>query len=80
MLRGILRIDPELVIVVAAGRAAHDRDCLAAVLRAVQRDVRHVDDIGILGSMVMPLKYQARLVRRGSALASVQVSPPSSER
>src|SRR5271166_3711908 len=35
---------------------------------------------GLLGSTVMPMKYQARLVRRESLLANVQVLPPSSER
>ena len=47
--RRILGIDPELVIVIATGRAAHDRDGFAAVLRAIERDVRNVDDVGIVG-------------------------------
>ena len=47
--RRILGIDPELVVVVAAGRAAHDGDGLAAILRAVERDIRNVNDIGIAG-------------------------------
>ena len=43
-----LRIDPELVIVVAAGRAAHDGDRFAAIIGAIERDVRHVDDVGVI--------------------------------
>ena len=46
--RGICGIDPDLVIIVAARRAAHDRNCLPAIFRAVQSDIRHVDDIGVL--------------------------------
>ena len=36
------------MIIVAARRAAHDRNCLPAIFRAVQSDIRHVDDIGVL--------------------------------
>ena len=45
---GIPGIDPELVIVISARRAAHDRNCLSAVLRSVKSNIRNVDHIGIL--------------------------------
>ena len=45
---GIFRINPELVIVITAGRAAQDRDCLPTILGLVERDIRHVDHVGIL--------------------------------
>ncbi len=48
-MRRILGVDPDLVIVIAARRAAHNRNRLAAILRLIQRDVRHVDDIGMIG-------------------------------
>src|SRR5260370_7992081 len=41
-------IDPELVIIVAARRAAQHRNCLPAILRSVESDIRHVDHIGIM--------------------------------
>jgi len=46
--RGISRINPELVIIVAAGGAANDRNRLAGIIRAVERDVRDVENIWIL--------------------------------
>src|SRR5207237_5872346 len=47
--RGCVRIDPELVIVVAARSALDRRKRLAAVGGAEQRHVRHVDDVGVPG-------------------------------
>src|SRR5664279_2536748 len=47
--RSVLGIDPELVVVVAARRAAHDGDGLAGILRAIERDIRNVDHVGIAG-------------------------------
>ena len=45
---GIFRVDPDLVVVVASGRAANDGDGLAAIFGAVERDVGHIDDVRIL--------------------------------
>src|SRR5205807_5242508 len=44
----IFRIDPKLVIVVSARRAAYNRNCLATIFGAIERDIRHVEDIGIV--------------------------------
>jgi hypothetical protein len=77
----IFGIDPDLMVVVATGRAADDVDGFAAVIGAVESDVGGCRACpGFSGSMVMELKYQARLVMRGSELARVQESPLSSER
>ena len=43
------RIDPELVIVVAAGRALERLERLTAIGRPVQRRVARVDDVGVAG-------------------------------
>src|SRR6185503_7205637 len=44
----IVRIDPELVIVVAAGRAFDRRPRLARISRAIHRRVHHVNDVCVL--------------------------------
>ena len=43
------RIDPELVVVVAAGRALDRHEGLAGIVRAVHGGVAGVDDVGIAG-------------------------------
>ena len=45
---GISGIDPKLVIIIAAGRAAQHRNCLPSILRSVESDIRHIDHIGIV--------------------------------
>src|SRR5579884_2258553 len=47
--QGIGGIDPDLVIIVAAGRAADDAEIPAAVAQFIKRHVRNVDDIGVVG-------------------------------
>src|SRR5262249_1092070 len=44
----IVRIDPKLVIIVAAGRALDRRPALARVCRTIEAGVRTVDDVRIL--------------------------------
>src|SRR6185503_16619698 len=44
----IVWVDPELVIIVAAGRAFDWRPCFAGVSRSIHRRVHHVNDIGVL--------------------------------
>src|SRR5207244_2992795 len=45
---GIVRINPELMIIVAAGRAFDRRPLLAAISRSIDGRVRHVNRISVL--------------------------------
>ena len=46
---GMFGIDPDGVIIVAAGRAFDGRESLPCVRRAIRGSVRHVDDVFVLG-------------------------------
>src|SRR5215467_8752248 len=45
--RRIFGVDPDLVIVVAAGRTAHNRNRLASVFRAIQCNVGNIQNVRI---------------------------------
>ena len=71
----ILRIDPNLVVIITTRCAADDRNCLPSVFGSVKSDIWDIDYVGIAC-----IDRNARLVRRGSAFSRIQVLPPSSER
>src|SRR5258706_13095625 len=46
--RRIPGINPKLMVIVTARRSAHNRNRLPTILGAIERDVRHIDHIGIM--------------------------------
>jgi len=70
---GIVRIDPEAVVVVAARRAPQRAEGLAAVRGLPRHDVRHVHDIGVLR---IDLHLVEIAVATPQALVRVDEPPP----
>src|ERR1019366_6520217 len=75
--RRILGIEPELVVVVAAWRATHNGNAVAAIVGTVERNIRNVNDIGIAGVNGDPVEIpppagEARIaVGEGPGVAAV---------